>query len=104
MYIAHIEFGNPNEITETIPVTVWGDDDNMSDMIYEAAVEYWKAESWKDKGIALPSQEELKNLIIQDCDDVEDAEYYLENIDTMFGDYNSMLDEKWFRVIELKEL
>lgn len=104
MYIAHIEFGNPNEITEMIPVTVWGNDDDISDMIYEAVVEYWKAESWKDKGITLPSQEELKNLIIQDCDDVEDAEYYLENIDTMFGDYNSMFDEKWFRVIELKEL
>ena len=98
MYIA------PNEITEMIPVTVWGNDDDISDMIYEAVVEYWKAESWKDKGITLPSQEELKNLIIQDCDDVEDAEYYLENIDTMFGDYNSMFDEKWFRVIELKEL
>ena len=99
-----LTFGVEGGNQESITFHVWGTEDEMSDMVAEKAVEYWREGSWKEKGIELPTETELRAMIIRDAmlhnDDPADVEYYLVNLDTMFGDYNSMLEDQWFRVTE----
>ena len=98
MFIQSIEFGLTNDITELVDFTVYGDDDEAADMLYGLIVDYWRSNEWQAKGIILPTQEDIANFILND-EDLDDKEYYLSNIDTMFIDYNTMFDDKWFRFV-----
>ena len=98
MFIQSIEFGLENDITEIVDFTVYGDGDDASDMLYSLIVDYWKSNKWQVKGIKLPTQEDIANFILND-EDLDDKEYYLSNIDTLFADYNSMFEDKWFRFV-----
>ena len=98
MFIQSIEFGLENDITEIIDFTVYGDGDDASDMLYGLIVDYWKSNKWQVKGIKLPTQKDIANFILND-EDLDDKEYYLSNIDTLFVDYNSMFEDKWFRFV-----
>lgn len=93
-----VEFGLKGNITDTVTFTVYGDDDEAADMLYSLIVDYWKSKEWQTKGIKLPTQEDITDFILND-DDLDDKDYYLSNIDTMFVDYNTMFDDKWFRFI-----
>ena len=98
MFIQSIEFGFENGITEVVDFTVYGEDDDASDMLYGLIIDYWQSNEWQTKGIVLPTKENIVNLIMND-DDLDDKDYYLSNIDTMFIDYNTMFDDKWFRFV-----
>ncbi len=98
MFIQSIEFGLENGITEVINFTIYGEDDDASDMLYGFIIDYWQSNEWQAKDIILPTKEDIVNLIMND-DDLDDKDYYLSNIDTMFIDYNTMFDDKWFRFI-----
>ena len=98
MFIQSIEFGLKNSITEVIDFTVYGEDDDASDMLYGFIIDYWQSNEWRVKGIVLPTKEDIVNLIMND-DDLDDKDYYLSNIDTIFVDYNTMFDDKWFRFV-----
>lgn len=98
MFIQPIEFGIVNDITEVVNFTIYGDGDEAADMLYGLIIDYWKSKEWQTKGIKLPTQEDIANLILND-EDLDDKEYYLSNIDTLFADYNSMFEDKWFRFV-----
>ena len=98
MFIQPIEFGLKKGITEVIDFTVYGEDDDASDMLYGLIIDYWRSNEWQEKGIVLPVKEDIVNLIMND-NDLDDKDYYLSNIDTMFIDYNTMFDDKWFRFV-----
>jgi len=99
-----LTFGAENGKQDSITFLVYGNEDDMSDMVAEKAIEYWHEGSWKEKGIELPTETELRAMIIKNAmlydDDPADVEYYLVNLDTMFVDYNTMLEDQWFRVTE----
>ncbi len=100
-----VEFGDPKGKREVVPFTVCGDTcDEVADSLTEIITAYWKKGSWKKKGIALPTEEEVKELIRQDAikDQLDwiDTVYYLDNFDTIFHDYNS-IDERWYRIIDV---
>ena len=97
-----VEFGLKGDTTDTVTFTVYGSGDYAADFIYGLIVDYWKSEDWTWKGISLPSRQDIIELIMND-DSLDDKDYYLSNIDTMFIDYNTMFDDKWFRfVVERK--
>ena len=98
MFIQPIEFGLKKGITEVIDFTIYGEDDDASDMLYGFIIDYWQSNEWQVKGIVLPAKEDIVNLIMND-NDLDDKDYYLSNIDTMFIDYNTMFDDKWFRFV-----
>ena len=98
MFIQSIEFGLANGITEIVDFTVYGDGDEAADMLYGLIVDYWKSNEWQAKRIILPTQKDIVNFILSD-EDLDDKEYYLSNIDTLFVDYNSMSNDKWFRFV-----
>ena len=98
MYIQPIEFGIVNDITEVVNFTIYGDGDEAADMLYGLITDYWKSKEWQTKGIKLLTQKDIADFILND-EDLDDKEYYLSNIDTLFIDYNSMFEDKWFRFI-----
>lgn len=98
MFTQSIEFGLTNGITEIVNFTVYGDGDEAADMLYSLIIDYWKSKEWQTKGINLPTQEDITNFILNN-EDLDDKEYYLSNIDTLFVDYNSMFEDKWFRFV-----
>ncbi len=94
-----VEFGLEGDITDTVTFTVYGNGDYASDFICELIIDYWKSEDWIWKGVKLPSKQDIIEFIMND-EDLDDKDYYLSNIDTMFIDYNTMFDDKWFRFIQ----
>ena len=99
MFIQPVEFGNQLGPTEVVKFTILdNNDDDASDMIYEFVIDYWKSNEWRTKSIILPTKEDIVYLIMND-DDLDDKDYYLSDIDTMFIDYNTLFDGRWFRFV-----
>ena len=90
MFIQSIEFGFENGITEVVDFTVYGEDDDASDMLYGLIIDYWQSNEWQIKGIVLPTKEDIVNLIMND-DDLDDKDYYLSNIDTMLKEFSMIV-------------
>ena len=103
MRTINVEFGLREGKREVVPFQVDGPDDYESDCLAKAIVNYWNSDVWRDKGIELPTPEELIEIIKEDGkangDRWIDTLYYIDNLDCMFGDYNDMFGEKWFRVV-----
>lgn len=99
MFIQSIEFGCQPGPTEVVNFTILdNNDDDASDMIYEFVIDYWKSNEWQTKGIILPTRTDIITLIMNDTD-IDDEDYYLSIIDTMFIDYNTLFDDRWFRFV-----
>lgn len=99
MFTQSVEFGLINETTEVVNFTVYGDGDDASDMLYGLIIDYWRSNEWQNKNIVLPTREDIVDFIMND-NDLDDKEYYLSDIDTLFVDYNTMFNDKWFRFVQ----